>query len=132
MVVVSVKGCGVDLVEISRIERALKRRRFRETIYTSQEQDSLKDKGAQSWAARFAAKEAVMKAIGLGWQQGVPFGAIDIYTNSAGQPQVRLLEPALSVANQLGVHRFVLSLTHTKELAMAYVIALGEDEGCRL
>jgi holo-[acyl-carrier protein] synthase len=129
---VSVKGCGVDLVEIVRIEKALKRRRFREEIYTSQERSSLKDKGAQSWAARFAAKEAVMKAIGLGWQQGVPFSAIDIHTNQAGQPQVHLLEPALGVALSLGITRFVLSLSHTKELAMAYVIALGEDEECRL
>jgi holo-[acyl-carrier protein] synthase len=124
---VSVKGCGVDLVEIARIEKALKRQRFRDTIYTSQEQDALSGKGAQSWAARFAAKEAVMKAIGLGWQQGVPFGSIDIYANLAGQPQVRLLEPALGLAANLGITRFVLSLSHTKEMAMAYVIALGEE-----
>ena len=68
-----------------------------------------------------------MKAIGRCWQQGVPFGSIEIYSNAMGQPQVRLLEPAKTVAADLGIVQFVLSLSHTKELAMAYVIALGED-----
>jgi len=115
------------MVEVSRIEKALKRQSFRETIYTQYERDDLQNRRAQSWAARFAAKEAVMKALGRGFGQGVPFGSIEIYTNSLGQPHVRLLEPALAVATELGVTRFVLSVSHTKELAMAYVIALGED-----
>lgn len=68
-----------------------------------------------------------MKAVGRGWQQGLPFGSIEIYTNALGQPQVRLLQPALKVASDLGITRFVLSLSHTKELAMAYAIALGEE-----
>ncbi len=123
----SVKGCGVDLIEITRVEKALKRGSFRERIYTKHERAVLASKGVQSWAARFAAKEAVMKAIGRGWQQGVPFGSIEIYSNAMGQPQVRLLEPAKTVAADLGIVQFVLSLSHTKELAMAYVIALGED-----
>ncbi|NLL48123.1 MAG: holo-ACP synthase [Firmicutes bacterium] len=122
-----VKGCGVDLVEISRIAKALRRERFRQNIYTVQERESLKKKGPESWAARFAAKEAVMKAIGLGWQQGIPFGSIDIYSNPNGQPQIRLLEPALGLTRSMGITDFVLSLSHTKELALAYVIALGEE-----
>lgn len=127
MVAVSVRGCGVDLVEIARIEKAIKRRAFRERIYTSCERNDLEGRRAQSWAARFAAKEAVMKAVGRGWQQGLPFGSIEIYTNALGQPQVRLLQPALEVASDLGITHFVLSLSHTKELAMAYAIALGEE-----
>lgn len=124
---VSVKGCGVDLVEIARITKALKRQGFRSKVYTDQEQADLKHKGPQSWAARFAAKESVMKALGRGWQQGVPFASIEIYANSWGQPQVRLLKPALEVARSQGITCFVLSLSHTKELAVAYVIALGEE-----
>ncbi|NLL42733.1 MAG: holo-ACP synthase [Firmicutes bacterium] len=123
----SVRGCGVDLVEIDRIAKALQRQKFRDRIYTEYERNTLHSKGVQSWAARFAAKEAVMKAIGLGWQQGVPFGAVEIYTNAKGQPQVRLLEPAQKAAADRGITRFVLSLSHTRELAMAYVIALGEE-----
>ncbi len=122
----SVKGCGVDLIEVARIGRALQRQRFRDRIYTEHEIGDLQDKGVQSWAARFAAKEAVMKAVGRGWQQGIPFGCVEIHTNSWGQPQVRLLPPALGLAESMGITGFVLSLSHTKELAMAYVIALGE------
>lgn len=123
----SVKGCGVDLIEIARIQRAIQRQRFRDKIFTDYERKDLQDKGMQSWAARFAAKEAVMKALGRGWQQGVSFESIEIYTNSWGQPQVRLRPPALELAENLGITRFVLSLSHTKELAMAFVIALGEE-----
>ncbi|NMB02327.1 MAG: holo-ACP synthase [Firmicutes bacterium] len=121
-----VKGCGVDLIEIHRIKKALQRKGFLDRVYTTFEQDYLKDKGVQSWAARFAAKEAVMKSLGRGWLQGVPFNAIEIYSNTWGQPQVRLFEPALEIAESLGITGFVLSLSHTKELATAYVIAFGE------
>ncbi len=122
-----VKGCGVDLVEIARIAKALERKGFRDKVYTKYEQNSLQNKHIQSWAARFAAKEAVMKAIGRGWQQGIPFDSIEIFKNPMGQPQVRLYEPTLKLALEEGITGFVLSLSHTKELAMAYVIALGEE-----
>lgn len=123
----SVKGCGVDLVEIARIGKALQKKRFRENVYTPYEQEYLQGKGVQSWAARFAAKEAVMKALGRGFRQGVPFASIEIYSNEWGQPQVRLLGSALEVAATQGVTGLHLSVSHTKELAMAYVIALGEE-----
>lgn len=123
----SVKGCGVDLIETVRIARALTRKGFQTRIYTNYERAYLKDQNVQSWAARFAAKEAVMKALGRGWLQGVPFGSIEIYKNSWGQPQVRLFKPAQEVAQSQGITHFMLSLAHTKELAIAYVIALGEE-----
>ncbi len=124
---VPVKGCGVDLIEIHRIAKALKRQRFRDQIYTPKEQEELKDKGVESWAARFAAKEAVMKALGRGFRQGVPFASVEISSDCCGAPQVRLLDPARQVAAEQGVNAFCLSLSHTKELAAAYVIALGEE-----
>lgn len=123
----SVKGVGVDLVEISRIAQALRRKSFPKTIYTSHELEALAGKGPQSWAARFAAKEAVMKALGRGFRQGVPFAEVEIYTNDWGQPQVRLLGSALVVAESLGITKFHVSLSHSKELAIAYVIATGEE-----
>jgi len=122
-----VKGCGVDLVEIARIAKAIERPKFREKIYTPQEREFLKDRSAQSWAARFAAKEAVMKALGRGWQQGVSFQNVEIRSNEWGQPSVYLLGEAQKIAQNLGVTRFTISLSHSKELAIAYVIALGED-----
>ncbi|NMA61914.1 MAG: holo-ACP synthase [Firmicutes bacterium] len=122
-----VKGCGVDIVEIARIAKAIERPNFREKIYTAQEREFLKDRSAQSWAARFAAKEAVMKALGRGWQQGVSFQNVEIRSNEWGQPSVHLLGEAQKIAQNLGVTRFTISLSHSKELAIAYVIALGED-----
>lgn len=121
-----VKGCGIDLIEISRIAKALEKERFRARIYTAAEQEYLKDKGPQSWAARFAAKEAVLKSLGRGWLQGISFQDIEIKNDSRGKPFVQLGERASAEARRQGVKTFELSLSHTKELAAAYVIALGE------
>ena len=63
-------GCGVDIIEIDRIAKALQKQKFIERVYTDQEQQLLRLRSAQSWAARFAAKEAVMKALGCGWNHG--------------------------------------------------------------
>ncbi|HPT83095.1 MAG TPA: holo-ACP synthase [Limnochordia bacterium] len=130
MAAVPVKGCGVDIVEVQRIVRALAKPRFRERIYTPREREELRQKGAESWAARFAAKEAVMKALGRGFTQGVPFSAVEIFSDRWGRPQVRLLEPAAQIAAEQGVTGFCLSLSHTKDLAVAYALALGEEETC--
>jgi holo-[acyl-carrier protein] synthase len=129
---VPVKGCGIDLIEVKRIARALTRPGLRERIYTPRERAELQGKGVESWAARFAAKEAVMKALGRGFLQGVPFAAVEIYADAWGRPQVRLLEPAAQLAAEQGIRSFCLSLSHTKELAAAYVLALGEEETCGL
>ncbi|NLJ81462.1 MAG: holo-ACP synthase [Firmicutes bacterium] len=122
-----IKGCGVDMIEIKRIARALQKKRFRQRIYTCWEQKHLKNKKAQSWAARFAAKEAVMKALGFGWGQGASFRDIEIAVNERGRPEVRLQGQTLELAQKLGVAKLLLSLSHTKELAAAYVIAIGEE-----
>ncbi|HHY15726.1 MAG TPA: holo-ACP synthase [Firmicutes bacterium] len=122
-----VKGCGVDAIEIARIARAIKRQAFRERIFTAPERDYLRGRQACSWAARFAAKEAVMKALGRGWLQGVCFQDIEISADQWGKPTVSLLGGALKAARDAGITRFALSLTHSKELAIAFVIALGED-----
>lgn len=122
-----VKGCGVDLIEISRISKAIQKERFRRKIYTRHEREYLENKAPQSWATRFAAKEAVMKSLGRGWQQGVSFKDVEIYSDHWGQPNIRLSGGALEIATSKGVTNFVLSLSHTKELAIAYVIALRED-----
>ncbi len=124
-----VKGCGVDAIEIARIARAIKRQAFRERIFTAAERDYLRGRRACSWAARFAAKEAVMKALGRGWLQGVCFQEIEISADQWGKPTVSLRGGggALKAARDAGITRFALSLTHSKELAIAFVIALGED-----
>ncbi len=122
-----IKGCGVDLIEVARIAGAIKKEKFRQRVYTARERHELKTKRAESWAARFAAKEAVMKALGRGFGQGVSFLDIEISQDEWGKPQVHLQGRTLKLAETLGVGQLFLSLSHTKDLAIAYVIALGEE-----
>lgn len=120
-------SCGVDLIEISRIKRALERRRFRERIFTAQERAQLHSKQPQSWAGRFAAKEAVMKALGTGWSQGVGFDQIEVVTLDSGRPVVNLHGRALEVSRALGVSDLLVSISHSRDYAIAMVVAVGEE-----
>lgn len=120
-------SCGVDLVEISRIARALQRQRFRERVFTSRERAQLADKQPQSWAGRFAAKEAVMKALGTGWSQGVAFDQIEVMTLPSGRPTVTLSGRALEVSHELGIIDLLVSISHNGEYTIAMVVAVGEE-----
>ena len=126
-------GVGVDLVEVKRIQRALEDPkiglRFRERVYTQAEISYCEDKGRgkyQSYAGRFAAKEAVMKAMGTGWGRRVNWMDIEILPVPGGKPELTLRDKTADFARQLGIVRFSLSITHTQQHAMAYVIAEGK------
>jgi len=102
--------------------------RFRARVFTAGEIDYCdrrKKTAAQSYAARFAAKEAVMKALGRGFGGGIGWREIEI-VRGRGAPKIVLSGLAARVAEQRGIVRFHLSLTHTAETAMAYVIAEGD------
>ncbi len=79
----------------------------------------------ERYAARFAAKEAGMKAIGTGWRRGVGWHDFEVVNLPTGRPTLRLHGVAAEVAAKMGVQRIHLSLTHTKDLAMAFVILEG-------
>jgi holo-[acyl-carrier protein] synthase len=119
-------GTGVDLAEVPRIRAAIERHgeRFIQRIYTPVEISYVERKANrfERYAARFAAKEAGMKAIGTGWKGGVLWRDFEVSNLPTGQPTLRLHGVALRVAEKLGVRRISLSLTHTAELAMAHVI----------
>ena len=119
-------GTGVDLAEVPRIRAAIERYgpRFIERIYTSVEIAYVERKANrfERYAARFAAKEAGMKAIGTGWKRGVAWRDFEVANLPSGRPTLRLYGVASRVAQQLGVRQISLSLTHTAELAMAHVI----------
>ncbi|MBM4245991.1 MAG: holo-[acyl-carrier-protein] synthase [Deltaproteobacteria bacterium] len=124
-------GTGVDLAEIDRIERALAARhgeRFRTRVYTAGEQRYCESRGrgrAQSYAARFAAKEAVMKALGVGWGRHAAWHEIEVVRARAAAPHVVLSGAAAETARRLGIVRWSLSLTHAANLAVAFVVAEG-------
>ncbi|MEQ1750483.1 MAG: holo-ACP synthase [Prosthecobacter sp.] len=120
-------GLGIDLVEVGRIRDLLMKHgeRFKERTFTANEIaycDSCADP-AMHYAARFAAKEAASKAIGTGlWAQGVDWKDIEVMREASGKPTLHLHGGAKGHADQQGVTRLLISLTHTKDLAMAQVI----------
>ncbi len=119
-------GTGVDLAEVPRIRASVERygQRFIERIFTPAEIAYVERKANryERYAARFAAKEAGMKAIGTGWKRGVRWQDFEVANLPSGKPTLRLHGVAAEIAGRLKVRAISLSLTHTAELAMAHVI----------
>jgi holo-[acyl-carrier protein] synthase len=119
-------GVGTDLAEVGRIRESIERfgDRFLNRIYTPAERSYALSKAnsAERFAARFAAKEAGMKAIGTGWSQGVTWQDFAVVNEISGRPTLHLTGIAREVADRLGVKSLSVSLTHTKEIAFAVVI----------
>lgn len=124
-----VLGHGVDIVEIARIERTLNdhSERFLERCFTEAERAYAQQskRRTEHLAARFAAKEAVMKALGTGWAEGVGWTDIEVGKEAGGKPVVVLHGDALELARRKGVREWHLSLSHTETAAIASVIASG-------
>ena len=124
-------GTGIDLAEVPRIAASIERfgERFLRRVFTEGEIlycDS-KANRAERYAARFAAKEAALKAIGTGWNRGVSWHDIEVRREPGGRPTIAFHGKAAEVATRLGVKHVALSLTHTKEHAMAQVILENEE-----
>jgi holo-[acyl-carrier protein] synthase len=122
-------GTGIDLIEIQRIQHSIDRfgERFLNRVYTASEQAYCLRKrlAAESFAARFAAKEAGAKALGTGISHGVNWLEIEVVREPSGRPTLRFLGRAAEIAARMGVAHAAVSLTHTKELAMASVVLEG-------
>ena len=126
----SVIGHRIDLVECERIERILKqhRERFLARILTPLERcycERMKNP-VPHIAGRFAAKEAILKAIGTGWRGQIAWTDIEIENDPAGQPHVSLSGHTREVAEGLGISRIALSITHTAQHAAASAIGLSD------
>ncbi len=119
-------GTGVDLAEVPRIRASFERfgERFRNRVFTPSEIAYVERKANryERYAARFAAKEAGMKAIGTGWKRGVTWQDFEVTNLPSGKPTLRFHGAAARVAEALKVRNVSLSMTHTAELAMAQVI----------
>lgn len=122
---------GADLAEIERVARALDARhgeRFRARVYTDEERRYCDARGrgrAESYAARFAAKEAVMKALGVGWGRDAGWQDISVVRQRGGPPMIELSGSALETARRKGIVRLSLALSHAGGLALAFVVAEG-------
>jgi len=119
-------GTGVDLIEVARIAQSIERygERFLRRIYTEDEiaYCSRRRSSAESFAARFAAKEAGAKALGTGISRGVTWNEFQVERQPGGRPVLALRGRAAVLARELGVKTISLSLTHTGSLAMATVM----------
>jgi holo-[acyl-carrier protein] synthase len=121
-----IAGIGVDLCEVDRIEAAIGRfgERFLTRLYTPAERAYCESKPnrMERFAGRFAAKEAAMKAIGTGWSRGVSWRDFEVSRLRSGQPVIVFHGAAQRIAAQLGVTRALVSITHTRGMAMAEVL----------
>ena len=117
---------GIDIIEIARVEEVFSRQgeRFRERVFTEGEVDYCERRALRmsSYAARFAAKEAAMKALGTGWSDGVRWRDIEVVRGEKGAPALHLHGRALERLHEIGARRAHLSLTHSEQIAMAEVI----------
>ena len=123
---------GVDLAEVERIRKALEDprigRRFRDRVFTPKEIQYCEKKRRgryESYAGRFAAKEAVMKALGRGWGAKVAWLDIEVTRARSGKPEIVLHDKTARLAEELGIRRWALSITHTAAHGLAYVVAEG-------
>ncbi len=124
----AIAGHGIDMVERARVAALLERHgeRFLERCFTPAERayaDANPRRRAEHLAARFGAKEAVLKALGTGWRAGIAWTDVEVTREPTGAPAIRLSGEASRVAARLGIHRWHVSLTHTREHAVASAIA---------
>jgi holo-[acyl-carrier protein] synthase len=119
-------GTGIDIIEVPRVAAAIARfgRRFVERLFTPAEIRYCESKAnkAERYAARFAAKEAGLKAIGTGWKGGIAWTEVEVRREPGGRPTLVFSGKAAEFAARLGVQHASLSLSHTKDQAIASVI----------
>jgi holo-[acyl-carrier protein] synthase len=125
-------GIGTDITECLRIAQMIDRHgeQFIHRVYTPHEIQYCQSRkqATQHFAGRWAAKEAVLKAIGTGWRRGIAWRDVEICNEPGGQPVVALHAGALEVAERLGISDMLISISHCRSHATAYALAQGDDE----
>ncbi len=119
-------GIGIDLVQVERMAKALRAHgdRFEARVFTPGERADCEGR-PQGFAARFAAKEACLKALGTGWSAGLSFRQVEVVRGAAGQPSIVLTGAAAERAGRLGVRSIHVSLSHEPGVAAAVVVLEG-------
>jgi holo-[acyl-carrier protein] synthase len=127
-----VLGIGTDIVECLRIAQMIERHGelFIGRVYTDHEIEYCRARKAatQHYAGRWAAKEAVMKALGTGWRRGLGWRDIEIRNAAGGKPVVALRGGARDLIESLGVRELLITISHCRSHATAYAIAMGEKD----
>ncbi len=123
-------GIGTDIIECLRIAQMIDRHGelFIRRVYTEHEIEycSSKKAATQHYAGRWAAKEAVLKALGTGWVQGISWRDVEVRHKRGGAPTIALRGGARDVFERTGISRMHISISHCRSHAIAYAIAEGE------
>lgn len=123
---------GIDIIEVARIREVLLRTpRFGERVFTAAERAYCESRGAMSaqhYAARFAAKEAVLKALHTGWRGGIGWQDVEVTSRDSGAPYLILHGMVRELFDSSGATAAHLSMSHTSEHAIAQVVLEGSDE----
>jgi holo-[acyl-carrier protein] synthase len=125
-------GHGIDIVQTERIAKLLEDHgeRFLSRVFTPLEQQHAELNGKrriERLAGRFAAKEAILKALGTGWRGKIAWTDMEIAALPSGQPAVRLSGECARIAAELGIARWLISISHIDTHAMASAIGLGGE-----
>lgn len=124
-------GIGTDIIECLRIAQMIERHGelFINRVYTPYEirYCSSRKQATQHYAGRWAAKEAILKALGTGWRRGISWRDIEVRNDSQGKPVVGLRGGARDLVEQLGIREMLVSISHCRSHAMAHALALGDD-----
>jgi len=124
-------GIGTDITECARIEKMLQRHgaHFLERVFTDREIDysSSKKRASEHFAGRWAAKEAVLKALGTGWIGGISWKDVEVINEIGGRPRIVLHGGTQTIADQLGISEIQISISHCTSHAIAYAVAVGEE-----
>jgi holo-[acyl-carrier protein] synthase len=122
---------GIDLVDFPRIEQMIERhgQRFVDRVFTAAEQAYARRhrNAVETYAGRFAAKEAILKLVGTGWRGKIAWTDIEVTNNAAGQPQVSLSGEVKEIAAKMKIAQVSVSITHTANFAIASAVALAQS-----
>jgi holo-[acyl-carrier protein] synthase len=119
-------GIGTDIIGIERVRKAIADNDFRKAAYSERELEYCeKNSNGERFAGRFAAKEAFFKAIGTGWTDPTQLQEVEILNNEKGKPGIILSGSTLEVFNKIGAAVIHISISHSKEIAVAFVVIEG-------
>ena len=125
-------GIGTDITECLRIAKMIERHGdlFINRVYTPQEINYCRTRkqSTEHFAGRWAAKEAVLKALGTGWRRGISWRDVEVVNEPGGRPIVQVRGGARSVVDHLGITHIQVSISHCHGYATAFVVATGPDE----
>ncbi len=127
-----IKGIGNDIVEVARLEKSLTRDAFKEKVFSQAEIQYCEQSsaGVQSYAGKFAAKEAFFKALGTGWRGQIELFEVEVINDELGKPHIHLSSSSKVALGEWGLCTFHVAISHAAGLAIAHVVAeKNENDG---